>query len=47
MTVKVQQEDFDLSAEIAAMTKDNRAIGGVATSSAGGATPLISAIRPI
>ena len=31
MAVKVQREDFDISAEIALMTKGNHAIGGVAT----------------
>lgn len=29
--IKVQSEDFDIGAEIAALTADNRAIGGIAT----------------
>lgn len=31
MTVRVQQDDFDVGSEIAAMTRDNFAIGGVAS----------------
>ena len=31
MTVRIQSEDFDLGAEVAAMRRDNRAIGAVAS----------------